>query len=971
MTTRMDAQASPATDSSLSAQRLGPLLRLGWKYARDAMYVAECDTGILVDLNPAAEASTGYSRQELIGQHLTLLHPEAEREVILDALHTPSAAQASIDGLHLMCRNGRRLPVSLSVSEPFRADGRNLRIATLRDTSELDAAEQSIALLASIVESSQDAICSIDRNGLILTWNRQSQLLFGYTSQEAISKNISILFPPERLHSVKDIIHAILSGGAVKPFETSNVHQDGSLIDVSVCFSPLRSRSGAIIGCSAVIRDIRERKLAELRRLDSDERYRATFEQAPIGILHTSLDGKFLRCNARFASLIGYTAEEIPHLSFSQITHPDDLQLSNEKLQELLNGVSGMPSFEKRYIRKDGSEVWARLTLSLRRDRKGQLLHCITLVEDISARKEAEYHLAQAQMALAASEKRFRTVFETSLDAISISRQDDGTFIEVNDAFLALCGYSRQEVIGHSSFELNLWVNPEDRERMLESFQSDSPHRGVEIPFRRKNGEIVWGMVSASPIEIDGVPCHQSAVRDISDLKAAREEIKVLAFYDPLTAVANRRLFIERLQQSLAASARSAAKRALLFIDLDNFKSVNDNLGHPAGDLLLREVARRLSAATRKSDTVARIGGDEFVVMLENLDASLELAAAQARRIADSILLALSQPYMLDGREALSGASIGISLFGNQSATVDDLLRQADFALYQAKSAGRNMVQFFSPVLQTAAQRRTALEQELRRALLNQQFTLYFQPQIDNDRLVAVEALVRWNHPQQGLLAPADFLPLAEQTGLVLPIEAWILDAVCAQAAIWGKRRETAHLSIALNVSASQIRQRDFVEKVLQAIDRAGADPSRIVLEVGEAVLATETDDLISTMSQLRAHGIRFALDGFGSGASCLAALKHLPLDQLKLHRSFLRDIPTDPASCAIAQTIIFLGLALGLPVVAEGVETVEQREFLVRLGCHIFQGYLFSFPLSLGEFERLITPPQLPSESIQTEERD
>jgi len=1065
-------------NKNLSAHDLGPLLESGWEYARDAMVVADCQTGFLIEANPAAEKVTGYSRLELIGMHMSLLHPEAERGPVQQAFRQTAFGPAKDEGFHLLCKDGRCLPVSLSSTRPFETEGRLLTIGILHDISNVREAEKTSALLASIVESSQDAIYSMDRDGTILTWNRQSELLYGYSSQEAIGQNISILVPPARRYRLKGIFDTIISGGVVRPFEAFNLDKNGSLIDVSIGVSAVRNQSGEIDGCSAVIRDIRERrqaeralaesetrfinifeesgsvmllidpsngqivaanraasefygytrdqmtgmpisrinaraaeailsdldraagrkqnhlflthrlcsgaerevevysspfevnnkpliysivhdiserKQAELRLLDSEERYRATFEQAPIGILHTSLEGRFLRCNACFAAITGYSVEDISAMDFEQITHTEDLGKSIEMFNQLRSDVSSIPSFEIRYIRKDGAQVWVRLTLAVRRDSQGKLLHGITLVEDISARKAAEQHLAETRKALAASEARFRSVFQTSLDALNISRLDDGTFIEVNHAFLDLSGFAREEVLGRTSLELGMWADPDDRLKMLDAIRVNSGCLNLEMPFRRKNGDICWGLMSASAIEIDGIPCIQSAVRDTTDLKAAREEIKILAFYDPLTEVPNRRLFIERLQQSLVASTRTKTRRALLSIDLDNFKTVNDTLGHPIGDLLLQEVARRLTASVRKTDTVARLGGDEFVVMLQNLGGNLEDAATHARHVAESILNALGQPYMLDGRECLSGASIGITLFGNHPTSVDEILQQADFALYQAKANGRNKLHFFSPALQAAANDRAAMEEDLRQAVKDSQFVIYYQPQIENRRLTGVEALVRWNHPARGLLLPGEFIPLAEETGLILPLGNWVLEAACRQAAEWAKQKETARLTVAVNISPAQICQPDFVQQVLATIQRTGADPGNLMLELTETALAADTDDIVAKMLELKAHGFRFALDDFGTGYSSLSYLKRLPLNQLKLDCSFVQAILVDVTSSAIAQTIVFLGLALGLKVIAEGVETVEQRDFLKRLGCHSFQGYLFSPPLSLKEFQSLM----------------
>ena len=443
--------------------------------------------------------------------------------------------------------------------------------------------------------------------------------------------------------------------------------------------------------------------------------------------------------------------------------------------------------------------------------------------------------------------------------------------------------------------------------------------------------------------------------RELKRLMEAHEEIRNLAFYDPLTGLPNRRLLLNRLGKTLAASARTGRLRALLFVDLDDFKTLNDTLGHQTGDLLLQEVARRISATIRQADTVARLGGDEFVVMLEELSDLPEHAAAQAKLVGQKILAAVSEPYLLAGRECLSTSSVGITVFGDGLESTDEVLQQADIAMYQAKGAGRNTMRFFEPALQAAVNARAALEEDLRQAIKTGQFVLYYQPQVASGVATGAEALVRWKHPVRGILAPGEFIPLAEETGQILSLGDWVLGSACAQIAEWAHRRETAHLSIAVNISARQFRQPDFVERVLTSIAQSGANPGNLELELTESMLVDDIEDVIAKMTELKKYGLRFSLDDFGTGYASLSYLKRLPLNKLKIDRSFVRDILTDAGSCAIAQAVVSLSHAMRLSVLAEGVETEPQRELLARLGCHAFQGYLVSRPLPVDEFELLL----------------
>jgi len=443
--------------------------------------------------------------------------------------------------------------------------------------------------------------------------------------------------------------------------------------------------------------------------------------------------------------------------------------------------------------------------------------------------------------------------------------------------------------------------------------------------------------------------------RDLQLLVEAQKTIQNLAFYDPLTELPNRRMLLDCLRKTLTASARSGQLRALLFVDLDKFKPLNDSFGHKAGDLLLQETARRLSAAIRETDTVARLGGDEFVAILEDLGAIPEEAASQAERVAEKILAATSQPYFIAGHECLISSSIGITVFGGRQDETEEILQQADIAMYQAKAAGGNMTRFFAPELQVAINARAVLEEELREAIKQAQFQLYYQPQLDRGAVIGAEALLRWQHPQRGILSPATFIPLAEETGLILPMGDWVLETACRQLAAWADNKETAHLSIAVNISARQLRQPDFVEKVLATLAQTAANPKNLELELTESMLVKNVGEVVFKMEELKLHGLRFSLDDFGIGYSSLSYLRRLPLDRLKIDRAFVKDILMDGCGGAIAQAIISLGGAMGLSVMAEGVETEEQRKYLAALGCHLYQGYLFSYPLPTQEFETFL----------------
>ena len=446
--------------------------------------------------------------------------------------------------------------------------------------------------------------------------------------------------------------------------------------------------------------------------------------------------------------------------------------------------------------------------------------------------------------------------------------------------------------------------------------------------------------------------------RNVTQRKSSEEEINKLAFYDPLTNLPNRRLMLDRLRQALAISSRSGNFGALQFIDLDNFKTLNDTQGHDMGDLLLQQVANRLTACMRQGDTVARLGGDEFVVMIEELSEIREEAAAQAEMIGEKILTAISMPYKLAGLDYQITPSIGVTLYNDHQQSTDELLKQADLAMYQSKSAGRNTLRFFDPAMQAVITTRVNLETDIRQGILKDEFLLYYQPQINREgSTVGAEVLLRWPHPQRGMVSPAEFIPLAEDTGLILPLGNWVLETACTQLAVWAQDPHANHLTLAVNVSARQFRQPDFVEYVLDLISYTGVDPKRLKLELTESLLVNDIEETTHKMTALKERGVGFSLDDFGTGYSSLSYLKRLPLDQLKIDQSFVRDLMTDPNDAAIALAVITLGHALGLTVIAEGVETQAQRDHLHRQGCDAYQGYLLGRPMPLGDFERSLRP--------------
>jgi len=580
-------------------------------------------------------------------------------------------------------------------------------------------------------------------------------------------------------------------------------------------------------------------------------------------------------------------------------------------------------------------------------------------IEDhiLKAKVEVFLRLYQQQRMLQEKNESLRiaaTVFESQEGMIITDANN--VILRVNSAFINITGYSAPEVVGKepsflasgrhdASFYKSMWAG------IVETGAWEG-----EVWNRRKSGEVYPERLTITAVkdENHAISNYVASFSDITQSKAAAEEIEHLAFYDPLTQLPNRRLLRDRLKQSLASNLRSGHGGALLFIDLDDFKALNDTLGHDKGDLLLQQVAERLLACVREGDTVARMGGDEFVVMLEDLSHLALDAASQAEAVGGKILKSLNQPYSLVSHEHHSTPSIGITLFNDKQPELDELLKQADIAMYQAKKAGRNTMRFFDQAMQDSVMIRATMEADLRSAIGGQeQFQLYYQMQIDSTGCIfGAEVLARWKHPLRGMISPAEFIPLAEDSGLILPLGYWVLATACQQLADWAKQPETASLCLAVNVSAKQIRTSTFVDEVLELLEYFKIASARLKLEITESMLLGNVDDIIDKMNTLKAAGIDFSMDDFGTGYSSLQYLKKLPINQLKIDQSFVRDIATDSSDKAIIRTIIAMAITLDLDIIAEGVELEEQRELLLEQGCMRFQGFLFGKPVPIAEFE-------------------
>lgn len=788
------------------------------------------------------------------------------------------------------------------------------------------------------------------QNHKIVWANPAFEIMLGYSKGEILGAPTRRFYANEADYQSIATAYKAINGDGVVHAQYEFERKDSQHIWLNLSGTILHKETGESLW---IFVDVTERKHSELALFNNNKRLSALIEAIPDAIFLKDAKGRWLVTNELAKQL--FRLHDIPWQGKTEMElaelHPE-FRAAHEKclVDDQKTWKSGrLMLFNESVVNEEGQTFDFEVRKVPIFDNERQHQGLVIIGRDITERKQAEAELRIAAIAFESQEGMFIT------DANHV-------ILRVNSAFTHITGYTAEDVIGKDPSQSDSGGLPDaDFYRSIwTSIQRVGSWNG-EIINRRKNSTVYPAYLTITAVKgTEGIINNYVAtLTDITIRKSAEHEIERLAFYDPLTALPNRRLLLDRLKKALASSARNGLQGALLFIDLDNFKTLNDTLGHHVGDLLLQQVAERLSTCIRENDTVARLGGDEFVVMLENLSQQALEAATQTEIISEKILTLLNQPYQFaTHHDYHSTASIGVTVFNDHKQSMDELLKQADIAMYQAKTAGRNAVRFFDPEMQASITARVALEADLRVALAENQFQLYYQPQVyQNNQILGAEVLIRWQHPQRGMVSPVDFIPLAEEIGLIVPIGQWVLEMACAQIKIWENSVHTEQLQLAVNVSARQFRQVDFVERVRQVLNQSAIKPDRLKLELTESLVLDDINDTIQKMTALRKIDVRFSMDDFGTGYSSLAYLTQLPLDQLKIDQSFVRNLGVKPADAVIVQTIVGMANNLGMEVIAEGVETEVQRAFLELHGCPFCQGYLFSKPVPIGQFESLLKP--------------
>ncbi|MBF6631277.1 MAG: EAL domain-containing protein [Comamonas sp.] len=681
------------------------------------------------------------------------------------------------------------------------------------------------------------------------------------------------------------------------------------------------------------------------------DRFKALFHQSAVGVLEVELrTGRLVSANTRFCSIVGYSQQVLERMCLDSMVHADDQSQWHNLSRQVTSGKLPHFTLIHRMLRSDGQEVWVEAWVYPLLSDEGQPSERhIALIQDVTERRLLQDQL-QEREAYSGEMLRFMPV-----GLVVVGPQGNIEFS--NHHFDHKTGWAHGELGDESALWRHLCADPQQHATLLQRLNAgrcEVVSSGMNMPaaeylLRSKSGQPL-------PMEVSGRFLDGRILLtfvDLSQRKAAEAEIRWLGFYDPVTQLPNRRMLLDRLGDVLSKGQRpGSGKTALLLLDIDNFKSLNETLGHELGDALLRMVATRLANCIAGKHTLSRQGGDEFAVVLEDLPLEALEAGRATEHVGRTLLEALRTPFFLNGQDLHVTVSMGAVVVSGQGDTVEELLKRADLALYQAKSAGRDTLQFFDPSMQKAVSARVEMEKDLRLALERHEFDLYFQPQVRGDKVVGAEALLRWDHPVKGFIPPGVFVPAAEESGLIFPLGEWVLYAACRQLAHWAQDPQLAHLTMSVNVSPRQFYQEGFVQQVQQALAVAGARPSSLELELTEGMLLTDIDDTIDKMVQLKKMGVIFSLDDFGTGYSSLSYLKRLPLDKLKIDQSFVREALLSANDASIARTIVALGHSLGLQVIAEGVETVEQRDFLAANGCSYWQGYLFSRATPAKAFE-------------------
>ena len=816
--------------------------------------------------------------------------------------------------------------------------------------AELHRTYKLAELVAAIVESSEDAILMASTEGIIESWNAGATRLLGYSSDEAVGQRVSMILRPGREEVLATFLRYVRGGQPVRDVEAPFRSKAGSLVDARITVTPLADASGEFVAFLAILRDIGERKRQEAALRAKETSYQKLVETAHEGIWIVDQEDRTTFINNRMAELLGYSVEEMIGRSPSEFYLTEEGRAEREG-HRARSRQGAKEAREVTYRRRNGEPLWAMVSSSPILDDAGAVAGALAMVTDISDRVKAEQELR-------ASERLFRSLFNESPAGQMLS-SSDRRIIAVNRAFCQMTGYTEDEIL---ALGWQAITPPDDQSGIFAAFErlwsGEVDAMQTERRYLRKDGSTLWGQVSVARVADDQGRARYviDQVQDISGRKEAQQTLEHQALHDALTGLPNRVLARDRLDQAILLARRQQSRVALMIIDLDHFKEVNDTFGHQAGDQLLRQVGERFTAELRETDTVARLGGDEFAIVLLGTDLD------GARRVADKLLATLERPFVVEGQALDVGASIGIAIYPDHADSADSMLRRSDIAMYVAKRSRRTHASY-SREDDQPGDSRLALMAQLRHAINAGALTLHYQPiaRLDDGRVERVEALVRWQRPGRGLVPPGDFIAFAEQTGLIQPLTHWVLKTALQQAVSWHTRGQL--LGVAVNISMRNLLDPQLAETVHKIVREAHAQAEWLTLEITESTIMAESQRTLETLQQLRAFGVRLSIDDFGTGYSSLAYLHRLPVHEMKIDQSFIRGLIDDAVSGAIVRAAVDLGHKLNLDVVAEGIETAATWARAREDGIDFGQGYYLSRPVAADQVKPSLLTPVPPQE--------
>jgi diguanylate cyclase (GGDEF)-like protein/PAS domain S-box-containing protein len=920
-------QAQSARDLGAAMDRAGLVSAI--EEASDAVVIADGE-GTIQYVNPAYTSMTGYSAGEVIGHNPHREKPEAVAAFHQQVRETVGTGKVWRGEVANRRKDGSSYLEDITVAPVRDAGGATQRyIAIRRDVTARNAANEAKAFLASIVESSEDAIVSSTPEGVILSWNRSAERLYGYGAEEAVGKPVSILAPADQRASLKWIGDRLQRGETVGQFEGVGLAKDGKRVDISISACPIRSADGQITALASIMRDITARVQAqEARALLA-----SIVDSADDAIFGAALDGAILSWNKGAERMYGYRAGEVLGKPLAMLA-PADADEASRLLDRIGRGET-ISQLEMVTLNRDGGQVEVSVTMSPVRNAAGEVVGSSTIARDIAGRRRNREALRQ-------SEEKYRWLVANLPDVVLVA-DESGRPVFVSSNCEGLSGYTPEEIC-QPEFWMNR-IHSEDQARVAAAFQAlFNKGRPVDIEYRflKKDGQWAWLHSRAVNVyERDGKRYRDGLISDITERKRMEQKLAHQATHDLLTGLPNRIVFEDRFRQALARARRQGGMAALLYLDLDRFKRINDTLGHLAGDTLIQLAAARLTGCLRECETLSRTGGDRFTLVLGDVGAPQD-----AVNVAERVLETLSAPFAVKGNEVFLGASIGIALYPQDGVDLPALQRAADSALYAAKRQGKRRIQLSNLEISQEANRRLAIETELHHALERDEISVHYQPQFDlaTSRVAGLEALVRWYNPKFGPVPASVLIPIAEESGLIVPIGARVLHDACRQARVW-RDAGYGHIQVAVNTSAVQFARGDLAETVAATLAETGLEASYLDLEVTESVIMQDIRETARQLKELKKLGVSVSLDDFGTGYSSLSYLEELPIDNLKIDRKFVQRMNGADNTRTLVQSIVGLAHGLGMRAVAEGVETGEQLEQLKAMGCDRAQSFMLAGP--------------------------